>query len=360
MRQVWLEINTRAIEDNCKKIIESTMTDLVAVVKANGFGHGIAQVARACERAGAKILAVDDFDEAMEIRRSGVSLPVLIFNWMPANFVREMVENDFIYSLYDIETAKILNEEARRIGKMMKVNLCFDTGMHRFGIMPEDLEDFLKNFNQFVNLDPEGVFSCFADSNNKEYINLQIDVFNNMLFQCGQEGINFKYTHISGSESLNNEDALFDTARCGLAIYGYSKILDLDIALEYKTQILSIKKIPAGVKVGNGLSYTTEKPTTLAVIAVGYSHGYDKRLSNKAQILVNYKKCLVVGEIGMSHTIIDITGVPAKIGDDVVLIGRQGEAKIDASDLAKLIDSSEHEILSRLPRNIERVYNEGE
>jgi alanine racemase len=145
--------------------------------------------------------------------------------------------------------------------------------------------------------------------------------------------------------------------RCGLALYGATDIIaDLEPALAYKTIIISIEKIAANEKVGYELTYTTSRPTTLAVLAVGYSNGYDKRFSNNSEVLVNYKKCPVIGKVCMNHTIVDITDVTAKVGDEVILIGAQGEASVTAESLAKRLDSSAHEILAGLPSSLERIY----
>lgn len=357
----WVEIDLEAIKNNIaliKKEIGHPKTKLMTVVKANAYGHGLVEISKICEETNVDYLAVSTFDEAKTLRGNGVSLPILIIGYIYTEDIEKAISDNITLSIYSREIADEVIKAASKLNKVAKVHLKIDTGMHRLGFLPEE---FIQNYQELIldkNLNIEFIYSHFADFHNEDYSQKQIEVLKKILGEIKNKKLPIPKVHFSRSESLTNDKVDFAMVRPGLALYGLcDNIAGLKPALTFKTKIAQVKNIKAGDCVGYCLTFKAEKPMKIATIACGYADGYGRNFSNKGEVIVGGKKCPVIGRVCMNLTIVDVNEVNnAKMGDEVILIGKNNGVEISANELAEKIDTIPYEIVSRIPADIPRIY----
>jgi alanine racemase len=366
----WLEIDLGAIKNNVleiKKIIGSSVS-LIAVVKSHAYGHGLVAVSKMALRAGASWLAVFNLEEGLKLREAGVRSPILILGFVENKNLPEVIKNNISLTLYDISIAKALSNLASKFSKKAKVHLKIDTGMHRLGVLSDNATDFVRKIKNFKGLEIEGIFSHFAESTDKKYSLCQLEKFKNVLDGLKKEKITPKIIHMANSAgTLTIKEARFNAVRCGLAMYGLSPFLpNSQPALSFKAKIIQIKDLKKGDYVGYQKTYQAKKPIKIAVLGVGYADGYDRGLSNKGEVLVKGIRCPVIGRICMNQTIINLKSrAPReawssnlKVGDTVTLIGKDGSDRIEVAEIAEKLNTIPHEVVSRIPENVPRIYYE--
>lgn len=353
----WLEIDLGVIGDNVKQIkkIIGSSVGLIAVVKANAYGHGLVPVAEKALKSGAKGLAVFDLEEALKLRETKIQAPILILGFVEKKNLNEVIQHNISLALYDLDTVR----ELSKLGQA-KVHLKIDTGMHRLGILPDNIKNFTKQLKQFKNLDIEGVFSHFADPNDKDYAKFQINNFKKVLSYLKTENINPPMVHMAKSDALDLPESYFTHTRCGIALYGFiPSAVNSNPSLSFKAKIISLKKIPTKSYIGYLKTYQTKGLTKIAVLGVGYADGYDRGLSNRGEVLIKGTRCPVIGLVCMNQTIVDVSKVrDVKVGDTATLIGRDGNDRITVEEIAHKLNTNYHEVMSRFPENIERIYYE--
>jgi alanine racemase len=367
----FLEIDLRAISHNIKNLVRFLPDDVgvIAVVKSNAYGHGLVEVSKTAWLSGADFLAVASLEDAMKLRSADIKAPILVMGYLEKDELLEAYEHGISITVYDMGLAEFLSKEVVRrtavatgIGriKKAKVHIKVDTGMHRLGVLDELAPDFIETIINLPGLDLEGIYSHFADVSNKPFSKKQLMLFNNVLFHLQQRKMPIPKVHLANSQAIVDiQDSFFDYVRPGLLIYGLCpSFKDSQPALTFKTLIAQTKTIKEGESVGYGCTWKAPRETMLAVLPVGYADGYGRGLSNTGEVLIGEKRCPVRGRVCMNQTIVDITRVPTrvKIGDEAVLIGKQGNDTIAVEELAKKLETNPHEIVSRLSPSLPRIF----
>ncbi len=364
----WLKINAEAIKYNAKqfKKLIGPKVLLMPVIKANAYGHGLLKVARILQ----SIKEVDricvvNLDEAVELIKNKLTKkPVMIlgfFDNQDNEKINLAIKNNIIFPLYDLKNAQILNRIGERLHKKIKVHLKIDTGASRLGISPKDTLSFVKALQKFKHLELEGLWSHFASSeDDPEYTKSQHSILKSVDGTLQKNGFNIPVKHIAcSSATLNTKFTHENAVRLGISLYGLypdkKQTIKLKPALSWFTTIIQTKDLPKGTKVGYGGTYITKKLTQVAVLAVGYWDGYDRRLSNNGHVLIKNKFCKIIGRVCMNICMVDITGLKVKAGERVVLVGQKGKNKISIDDIAKWCQTINYEIVDRINPTLPRL-----
>lgn len=369
IRPVWAEVNLDNIINNIKEIKKNINgEEIIAVVKANAYGHGAVDVAPVLIENGADRLAVAMLSEALELREAGIKVPILILGYTDVAFSEMLINNDIEQTVYSLDYAKELSKKAEALGKVAKIHIAVDTGMGRIGFLPNEksVEEVVE-ISKLSNLRITGIFTHFsnADEQDKSYAHNQIEKFNSFINEIEKREVNLGLKHISNSASIIDiEDAHYNAIRPGIILYGYypsdyinKDKLKLMPALSLKCQVIHVKELPKGEYIGYGRKFRTERYSVIATLPIGYADGYIRGLYEKAHVIINGKLAPVVGKICMDQCMIDVTDVgPVKVGDEVVLLGEDNGVKNNADDIAKMLDTINYEILCMIGRRVPRIY----
>lgn len=367
----WVEINTHASVNNVqsfRKIIGEQVV-IMAVVKANAYGHGLVRTAKAVEER-VEWFGVNNLTEGLELRNAGIQKPILILGYVSLSSLGEAVANNLSLTVYNRETVEALG----RISSPSKTHLKIETGTGRQGIFPEEVGEFLDLIKKFSQIKVEGISSHFADLEEVgegNYASRQLERFQHA---CAVASTKLGYTplrHIAcTAAALVFPQSLLDLLRLGIGMYGLwpsesvrvatAKIhpeFKLEPVLTWKTRIAQLKNLPTGYPVGYGGTIVTKRPTRLAILPVGYYDGYDRGLSNCGQVLVRGRRAPVVGRVCMNMTMVDVTGVEGVgLEDEVALLGRQGKEEITAGEIAQKLGTINYEVVSRINPLLPGVY----
>lgn len=365
-RSTWLEIDLACVRRNYHVIrgMVPAKTHVLCVVKDDAYGHGAVKVARVLQEEGADWFALATLEEALGLRRAGVTGRMLVFGYVPASGVQEAIAQRITLSIPNDEVAREL--VAATAGKRLTVHLKVDTGMGRDGVLAEGALDVLHKLNGMKGLDVEGVYSHFSCADSDEsYSSMQLRRFEKVLHQSTVEGIRPPVAHFCNSAGiLTMKAAIFEGVRPGLLLYGCSPIEGVPIAglrpaMSMKTRVTAFKQVPAGYGISYGRSYLTYKPTTVGILPVGYADGYSRMLSNKASVLIRGRRAPVIGRVTMDQTMIDLSDVEgATVGDEAVLMGEAGTQRITAGDLGSLAQTISYEVLCTVGKLVRRVYRD--
>jgi alanine racemase len=359
-----VEIHLPSLRHNLQEVTRRVgAAAIMAVVKANAYGHGAVPVSRALLAAGTHQLGVATVEEGLELRHAGVTAPILVMGGLcdiPA--IQQFNLTPVLPSRDAVETAARL--AAPRTAPL-RVHLKIDTGMSRLGLIPDEALALLRA-GWPPNLHLEGVMSHLASADDPDgrATEEQLARFRAFLEAIQAAGLNRPAAHIANSAGiLRFPSSHFDLVRPGLMLYGYASgplpCADLRPALTWKSRVMQIKQVNAGQRVSYGGTFVASRPSTLAVLPVGYADGYSRALSNKGHVLIGGRPAPVVGRVCMDLTIVDVTDHPAvRPGDEAVLLGRQGSAAITADDLAAWQDTISYEVLCRIGPRVTRVYLE--
>ncbi len=347
---------------------------LLAVVKANAYGHGLAEVSRIVLAAGADWLGVNSLEEGVTVREAGVNAPVLVLGYVPLDALAEAVAHDLRFIVYNEETLGRLGPAAVQGGRLARIHIKVETGTYRQGVRREDVVRFVRRARRVPGVLVEGLSSHFAnieDTTSDEYPRQQLSAFRDACARLRKAGFRVPLRHMSCTAAAMLFPATtFNMARVGVGLYGLwpSKEtflscllrkrtpLRLRPALSWKARIAQVKDVPAGAYVGYGCSYRTTRRTRLAVIPVGYYDGYSRSLSNAAHILVRGRRAPVRGRVAMNFLTADVTDIPGVgLEDEAVLLGRDGGERITADQLAALAGTINYEVVSRINPFVPRV-----
>lgn len=369
LKRTWCEIDLNTLEYNIHLIRCTAQKDVMAIVKANAYGHGDKQVALTCQQCGIRRFGVSNLNEALMLRRFGITGEILILGYTAPEYADLLVKHRITQALISLEYGQALSAAANR---PVKVHLKLDTGMSRVGFFAQDGVpiDELKATAALPNLEIEGVFSHFACSDSfveadVRYANWQIKNFDRALNELQEAGISPSVIHIQNSAGiLNYSHPQSNCVRAGIILYGLHPSEDippvgteLKPILTMKTIVEQVKAIPAGTQISYGCTFTTDTDRTVATLAVGYADGYFRLLSNRADVLIHGKRCRVLGRVCMDQMIVDVTGVRVQMGDEAVLIGRDGGEEIRVEELAGHIGTINYELVCDISRRVPRVYS---
>ncbi|MCR4741214.1 MAG: alanine racemase [Lachnospiraceae bacterium] len=370
-KRVYAEISLGAIRENMENMhsLLDEKTKMIAVIKANGYGHGALKIAECLEDTGYVFgYATATAEEAFRLRDNGIRKAILILGYtFPENY-EEMIAEDIRPSVFKYETAKQLNDTAKKLGKTAKIHIKIDTGMSRIGFMPDDkgLSE-IKRISELENIETEGIFTHFARADEKDKSNAlgQLGSFLAFADRCEKNGIRFRYRHASNSAAiLELKEANLDIVRAGITVYGLwpSEEMDrqrisLKPAMTLKSSIVYIKDLPEGIPVSYGGTFITKKATRVATIPVGYADGYPRSLSNKGYVLIRGKRAGILGRVCMDQMMVDVTDIPeASEYDEAVLLGRQGDEIITAEDIGDMSGRFNYEFVCDISERVPRVY----
>ncbi len=362
----WIEINSFDLNYNLSQVKEyiGDKVNILGIVKANAYGHGLKEVSEIL-RNEVDWFGVDNIDEALEIRSLGIKKPILILGFVPFSRLMQIGENDISISVYNKEFFSQIMD--LKINKPFRIHLKIETGLNRQGVLFKNLVFFINQLKTFKDkIVVEGVYTHFSDTHDVEFVNSQFVIFQKAIEILEKNGFSNLLRHSSASAGiLIDRKYHLDMVRIGISLYGYlpyskpkSEVANLELVpvLGWKSVVGQVKWIEAGQFVGYGRTWQSKTKTKIAIIPVGYCDGFDRRFSNKGKVLVGGKIVNVIGRVAMNMFMIDVTKVlDVKVGDEVVLIGKQGNKKLTADDLANQIGTIDHEILSRINPQILRV-----
>ena len=378
LKRTWADISMDNLSHNYHLLRAAIPSDcrFLGVVKADAYGHGAVPVSRQLVDLGADYLAVSNMEEAVQLRRSYIRLPILILGYTPAFYAEDMVDMGIRQEVHSLEYAEQLSEALAGTGKRLKVHIKLDTGMSRLGFFAYENEQTLDQIRRIAAMPGmllEGVFTHFpvADSlteTDQAETKLQFERFTAMVRALGDAGVSFKLRHCCNSAAtlLHPEYAL-DMVRPGIATYGVSPSeelagrFDLRPLMSLRTTVSQIRPFAADVGVSYGGTYVTPEPRTIAVLAIGYADGLARSLSNRVSFLLRGRRVPVVGRICMDMCMVDVTEVPeAKVGDVVTVFGTDGGDAIPVDELARLTGTIPYETLCGINKRTPRFYLDGE
>ncbi len=362
----WLEIDLGAFKNNIKKMKEITGKPVMPVIKANAYGHGLAEIARAAFQGEAAICGVARTEEAYRIRRKGIRGKLLVLGGAMPEHVHFVLSEDVSISLTDPETAKGVSAEAVRKKGKVHVHAKVDTGMNRLGVPVSEGIEFLKLLYSLPGLQIDGLFTHFARADELQAgtTEMQLERFNKFLVSVKQAGLAPALLHSANSAaSLYFPAARFDLVRPGIALFGINPAPEAPLpdgftpVLQWKTRLISVKTIPSGNGISYGHRYTTRHAERVGVIAVGYADGF--RRVNGNEVLIRGRYAPVIGSICMDQCMVSLDDIPdAMLGDEVVLIGSQGENQISAESIAEKWGTIAYEVVCGLTARLPRIYRE--
>ena len=358
----WIEVNLSAVEDNTRYCMQLTRVPLMAVIKADAHGHGAVEVAKAALHAGASWLAVARFIEARALRQEGIDAPLLVLGMITPEDVDEAIHNNVTITLHSYEVADMLSGRARAVGKPANAHLKIDTGMGRLGVLSEQIVEFARYVEKNGDIRLDGLFSHFsmADFAEHPFTSTQIERFEKAVDALDQVGIKPPWIHIANSSAtLTRPKARFTMTRAGQAILGLWPFEDtppsneLRPAFSWKTSLASAKCLPKGWKIGYGQTYTLPEDQVIGVIPVGYGDGFRRAQGN--EVIIDGYIAPVVGRICLDQTMV-LLPKEYPLGTEIVLIGSQGNAAIDISDVAKRWNTDSVGVCTGIHHRVPRRY----
>lgn len=366
-RPTWVEVDLDAIAGNMRRLREIVRAEaeILAVLKADAYGHGASKVARVALNNGASWLGVACLGEALTLREQGIAAPILILGFTPAWQARQVVQQGIIATVFSVSVAEALSRAAQDLGRTARVHIKVDTGMGRLGLLPEEVLPFMREISSLPGLEIEGIFSHFAaaDEEDLAYTYWQMERFEGVLRALEQEGLRPRLAHIANSAAaLRLPEAHYDMVRIGIALYGLSPSAHVPLpaglrpALSFKCQVAQVKSLPAGSFVGYGCTFRTSRPSCIAVIPVGYADGFRRAPRTWGEVLVHGQRAPLVGRVSMDQATIDVTDIPnVRQGDEVVLIGEQGGERITVEEVAERLGTIHYEVISEILARVPRI-----
>lgn len=369
--RVYARIDLDAIAYNMEQMKRNLKADtkVMAVIKADGYGHGAIQIAEMMENMDYIWgFAVATLDEAIVLRTEGIKKPILVLGCVFPDQYMAMLKNDIRMNVYTEEMAESISQMAAREGMTAYMHIKLDTGMSRLGFdMSKESVEVIARISQMKNVNMEGIFTHFAkaDETDKAFTRKQIQDFCWMVESLKEKDVTFQYEHCANSAAIIDvKEANFDLVRAGISIYGLypseevkKENVKLKPAMVLKSHIAFVKEIEAGTPISYGGTFVSKEKMKIATIPVGYADGYPRSLSNVGYVLIRGKKAPIVGRVCMDQFMVDVTHIDgANFGDRVTLVGQDGNEKISIEDLSELSGRFNYEFICDLGKRIPRVY----
>ncbi len=377
--RVWAEIDLDALEHNLKQIKKCLKKDtrMMAIVKADAYGHGVFEVAKTAIENGADYLGVAWVCEAIELRKMGITSPILLLGNSFDSVLDEIVRYDITATVSDVSFAEKLSSVAEKFNKTAKVHIKIDTGMSRIGFLSDtesarkDTCDKILKISELSGLEIEGIFSHFAsaDEENEDYTHMQYNRFLAVVNDLHNMGLIIPIKHICNSAATVKFPQMhLDMVRAGIMMYGLypsksfdKNLLNLIPVMSFKARVTAIKELDKGVPLSYGRTYCTEEKSKIATVSVGYADGYPRALSNAAEVVAGGERVKQVGRICMDQCMIDVSKVNnINVGDEVTLFGKASENGVSADCLADTLDTINYEIVCGVARRVPRIYIKNE
>lgn len=361
------EVDLGALEFNYRQI-KKRIPDgvkVLAVVKADAYGHGAVPVSLRLEKSGADYLGVAIPEEGVELRKGGVKAPILVLGGVFGTDVVQIFRYRLTPVLFKKDSLKILGREAERRRKNVKVHLKVDTGMGRLGVPLNLWPDFLKEVKRFPKIEVEGILSHFAMMDEEEeFTHGQWRAFQGAVATAQELGVGCRVLHMASSATLT----AFPTycaglVRPGIMLYGsyptpaFQSLVPLRPVMTLKTRIHFLKRVPSGTRISYGGTFTANRESLVATLPIGYADGYSRNLSNQGEVLIRGKRAPIIGKVCMDFIMVDVTDIPAvSVGDEVVLMGSQGRERITTEEIAEKIHSISYDVLCSIGKRVPRIY----
>jgi len=377
-RATRAEINLKAFKHNLQnlKVILGPSTGIMAVIKADAYGHGAIPCAKAALECGIQYLGGGVIEEGIELRKNGITDPILILGSIFLDESADLVHHDLTTILCNQSLAEELSKEAKKQNKIAKVHVKVNTGMNRLGVQPGNLLELVEKIKTLSNLKLEGLSTHFssADDEDISITKGQIELFQTALIRLQKMGINPPMIHLANSSALFRfPETRANIVRPGLILYGAlpspfiqpivnevckkDNLHNFQPVMQWKSKIIQLKTIPKGQPLSYSRKYFTEKESLIATIPLGYADGLNRNLSNNMEVLIKGRRVPQVGNICMDMTLIDVSGVPGlQLGEEVVIFGKQGEEQISVEELAERSNTIPYELLCNVSKRVPRIY----
>lgn len=358
MKRVSAEIDLQALSHNLNEVRRCVGKRLIIpIVKANAYGHGIIEVSRHLIRNGIKMLGVAFVEEAIKLRDAGIDSSIIVL------FERDNIDAFLRYKLiptiFDLQTAKRFSIEAYKQNTVLPIHVKIDTGMGRIGIDTSIAEKSIHEIMRLRNIRVEGLMSHLssADLEDREFTLQQIEGFKKIVGSLKKKGITFKFLHIANSAGITKfPESHLNAVRPGIMLYGYGGD-NLKPVLTLKSKILHLKTVPPNTPISYGRTFITKRRSLIATLPIGYADGYNRRLTNHGEVLINGRRAPVIGRVCMDTTMVDVTDIPdIDIDSEAILIGSSGKERITAEEIAHKIGTIPYEVLTSIGERVERVY----
>lgn len=363
-----VEIDLDALKHNFEEIKKAVTpgTDILAVVKADAYGHGALETAKTLIDGGAAGLCLATIDEAVELRKHGITVPMMTLGFTDSSRFEDAVRYDVEQSVYSLDIAKALSDEAVKQGKTCRIHIKLDTGMGRIGFKTDGTEtDDIVRACTLPGIEPYGVFSHFAaaDTDDDEYTNQQFALFMKQIEALGQKGIRFTKRHICNSAGILRFPGMhLDMVRAGIILYGLmppgcpAPVVDIDLkpVMNWYAKVIHVKTVPVGATISYGRHFTAERPTEVTTVGIGYADGLSRKLSNGFELVIGGKKCPIIGNICMDMCMVDTTDLEIRpaVGDKVTVFGSERSA----DELAEALGTINYEITCDVGKRVRRLY----
>lgn len=362
----WLELSQEALKHNLLLVKQLTLPGaaVLAVVKANSYGHGLREIGQ-CLHDEVAYFGVSTVEEALALRRNGISTPILLFGVPFREAVETALESDVSLAVSSVEQACEIARTAERLAKPAVIHVKVDTGMGRLGIPAREAIRSVEKIASLEELRLEGIFTHFPQGEGEQdaFTQNQIRTFREVIEGASRKGIHFAYRHAANTVGIvNYREAHFNLVRPGILLYGvrpsrsFKGHLELKPVLSWKAKLILLKRLQAGESTGYGRTFVADRETVIGILPVGYSHGYSFALSGKSEVLFSGKRYRVAGRVSMDYIAVDFgTGFEGKAGDTVTLLGREGNEEITVETLAELSGTIPYEVITRLSGTIPRM-----
>lgn len=367
MRPVWAEVNLAALRRNYAKIEAYTASELMPIVKADAYGHGVLPIVRTLKELGAKRFGVALLEEAIEIKEAFPELTVMVIGATPLEFSDVFVKEDVIPGISLQEQAEAFSVAAKGQSRIVRVHIKVDTGMGRIGFRHTDVKGIL-TVASLPNLRVEGIYTHFAAADQRDlaFAHEQLGRFNRLVDQLKAEGLEIPIRHTANSAAiLQLPEAHFELVRPGIILYGLppSRQVGHEVGFEqvlsWRAKVTQVKTINAGETVSYGRTFRAAYPTRVATIPVGYADGLRRALSNRGEALVRGGRATMIGRVCMDQTMLDVTKIPnVSVGDTVTLLGLDGHDRIEATEMASCLETINYEIVCGISKRVPRIYVE--
>jgi alanine racemase len=368
IRPAWAEVELEALAHNIREVRRLIHKDsmILAVVKADAYGHGAVKSSKILLENGADMFGVARLNEALELRNAGIDAPILNLGYTPENQYENLIRRDITATIYTLNQALSLDKTATKIGSKAVIHIKIDSGMNRIGFQPNnDTIRAITRISSLPNIELEGIFTHFAVSDivDKTYTHKQFELFMWVLDELKARGVEPHIRHVSNSAAIIDlPEYSLDMVRPGIMLYGYEPSEEVDLsrvslkpAMALKASISNVKVVSEGIGISYGLTYKTKRPSIIGTIPIGYADGYRRALSNRGWVDFHGEVAPIVGRVCMDQCMIDLTDVDgAEIGEEVTLFG--GGCAPSVEEMARMLDTIPDEVISAIARRVPRVY----
>jgi alanine racemase len=362
----WAEVDLGKIRRNILSLSACIQegADLMAVVKANAYGHGILEVANAAVRAGASWLGVARVDEGRILRKAGVTAPTLLLAEPPIARCREVLELGLTATIYTEQCAQTFSEAASSLNMKLDVHVKIDTGMHRYGIAPENAGTFMNLIDSLSGIEATGIWTHFAtaEETDNPFTKQQYERFVEVLDDLAPRSDGMIRHAANSAALISFPESHLDLVRAGISIYGihpspiFQEKIELESALSLKARIGQVKWLPEGESLSYGSNYSLKRPSWVATVPAGYADGVPRSLTNSGEILIGGRRHMISGNVTMDHIMVDLGDRQAELGDEAVLIGLQGNEEITVQEVADRLGTIPYEVLTQVGARVPRIY----